>query len=221
MKKLHYLIALASAVIMISSLEAKPLVFSNFNFSIEIPDDWIILESSKTTYAIIARNSNNTKSIVVAATQLKPYQASRAAADFRDGSKASAIQDGWKVSKDQPTTIADVPFISFTATRNDIAAVYYVTSAGDYCYGIKCEAYTDKMAEDPELSAIIYSFKLLSPAKINLLAGPTKITAYVLPKKMNDFLALFTIPALLLIGGLVYYNGSMRKRNDYGSDSMD
>ncbi|MBX9577573.1 MAG: hypothetical protein K2W97_03735 [Chthoniobacterales bacterium] len=222
MRKLLSLIALTAIAATISSLGAKPLVFSNLNFSIELPDDWILLNPTQPEHALAARNNDNTKTVLVVVfkipTNLSPNNISSGIANFKNGWKSGLVKGGWKISKEQPTVIADIPFVSFTATENNISCLNYFTSAGDYFYGIKCEEYN---AQDPEVLSIINSFRLLSPAKINSLPPETTTTGYTLGLKMNDFLALFTIPALLLIGGLVYYNGSMRKRNEHGSDSMD
>lgn len=222
MRKLLYLIALTAIAATISSLGAKPLVFSNLNFSIELPDDWILLTPSQPEHVLVARNNDNTKSVLVAVFKfppnLSPNKISSEIASLKNGWKAGLIKGGWNISKEQPTVIADIPFVSFTATENNISCLNYFTSAGDYFYGIKCEEFN---AQAPEILSIINSFRLLSPAKINSLPPETTITGYTLGLKMNDFLALFTIPALLLIGGLVYYNASARKRNEHASDSLD
>jgi len=214
MRKFIYSFILILIFIATSPLDAKPLVFSELNFSVELPDDWTLLSASNPQYAVLARNNDNTKTLVVAVIKfppkLSPGALSSGIADFKNSWKVGLIKTGWKISKEQPIVIADIPFITFPGIKNNAFCLNYLTSAGDYLYGIKCELYN---AQDPEVLSIINSFRLLSPAKVNSLPPETTTTGYILGVKMHDFLALFTIPALLLIGALIYYNSSMRKKN--------
>jgi len=172
---------------------ADPQTFQDYNFAIEIPADWKMLQPPPPQTLAAFQATNGLKSIIVIATKIPAKERSIAARDMVAGAKQSMIDKGWQIINEHDTTLGGLPFHAFTTRVSEIASmVTYIGVTRDEGYSLSGACKTCDASSDPNVMAIINSFHLLSPKGI-----PTESTPEY---QFGSRLGLLIVLALVGVG---------------------
>jgi hypothetical protein len=159
-------------------LRAEPIRFPEHNFSIDVPTGWNEITPRPPQALVALQNPDNSKRIMAFAVKLPPNERTTGATDLRAGAKKSMSEKGWRIDPEQQLTINGQPFISFAAhLPSGETGTAYTTAAGGEIYMLQIMQ-SAALQDASELSSIVQTFRLLSPAELPPLNTPPKSAAF-------------------------------------------
>ncbi len=179
-----------------SLLLAETLSFPDHNFAIDLPAGWTKTDAPAPAVAA-AKNGDGNKIFVIVAARLPDNERQTAIASMSHGAKEAAKTKGWKISSEEQTVINGITFESHAAEapENGGTIMTWITSAGNEGYALQGIHKTGLAKGDAELLSIVRSFRLLSPATVNLPS-----TSYRLGYLLGKTCTCVMLPIILVIG---------------------
>jgi predicted Zn-dependent protease len=215
-------LTLAGFAILLSLLgcaSAETLSFQEHNFAIELPQGWSRTDAPAPAVAA-AKNADGQKILIVIAARMPNNERDTAVHSMSSAAKDSSKAKGWKIFSEQQVVINGIAFDIYHAQiPGGATMISWMTSAGNEIYSLQGINKAGDASADSEFQSIISSFRLLSPASINMPSYDRTSVAYRVGRLIGGpcvclfLLGLFVVAAI----GIVWL---IRRRKTSGKEDM-
>ncbi|MEY2519337.1 MAG: hypothetical protein QOF24_1096 [Verrucomicrobiota bacterium] len=187
---------------LLGSASAETLSFPEHNFSLQIPQGWTRTEAPAPAIAA-AKNADGQKIFVIIATPVPKNEQDTAVQSMSSAAKKASKAKGWKIGAERRLVVKGTEFDTYTAEiPGGITAMSWMTSAGSEAYAFQGLHKAGDASGDAELQSIIESFRLLSPASVNMSSQDTNSVAYRIGRLVGGPCACIFVLGLLVLAGL-------------------
>jgi predicted Zn-dependent protease len=186
---------------LIGSASAETLSFPEHNFSLEIPDGWSRTDAPSPAIAA-AKNAEGQKIIVIVAAAVSKNERDTAVQSMASAAKKASKAKGWKIGAERRIVVKGIEFDTYTYDiPGGITGMSWMTSAGSEVYAFECIHKAGDASSDAEFKSIIESYRLLSPASVNMSSDDTNSVAYRIGRLVGGPCACIFVLGLLVLAG--------------------
>jgi len=186
--------------------QAEPIRFEEANFSIDVPAAWKKAETPPQALALF-RSPDNSKGVTFMTMRFSPEDAPTALEKMVSGAKGGAQKSNVPVTGEHERVIDGVTFSVHSLTMpGNVSVISSMAVAGERGYSIQGFSGVSDAATDPEIVAMLESFKLLSKPSAPATALPAvdrsaKGQAYQFGEFMGRLAVIaFGVGAIILTG---------------------
>lgn len=187
---------------LLGSASAETLSFPEHNFALEIPEGWIRTDAPAPAIAA-AKNADGQKIFVIVAARVPANERDTAVQSMSSAAKKASKAKGWKIGAERRVVVKGIEFDTYTSeVPGGITVMSWMTSAGSEAYAFQGIHKAGDASSDPEFKSIIESFRLLSPASVNMPSQDTNSAAYRIGRLLGGPCACIFVLGLLVLAGL-------------------
>jgi hypothetical protein len=192
--------------------QAEPVRFEEGNFSIDVPATWKKAEAPPEALALY-RSVDNSKGLTLMTMRLSAKDSPTALEKMFSGAKGAAQKSGIPITGEHDEVIDGVTFKVYSVTlRNNVTVRSAMAVVGQRGYSIQGFSGVSDPATDPEISAMVESFRLLNKPATPLAASASpKDEAYEFGQMIGKW------AFIALIAGAV----GLAIRKTFGSSRLD
>jgi predicted Zn-dependent protease len=204
MMRTRTVIVFASVFVLLSGIaRAETLPFPEHNFAIDLPGDWRKTDAPAPALVAI-KNADGQKVFVIVATRIPDNERDTGVASMSHGAKESTKAKGWTISGERKVSINGITFETFNSQVPNASATIttWMTLAGNEAYALQAIHKSGNAENDAELRSIMNSFRLLSPAEVNVPAYDKTSVAYRIGRLVGGPCACVFLLGLLVVAGL-------------------
>ena len=182
---------------------AETLSLPEHNFAIDLPEGWSKTDAPAPAVAAI-KNGDGQKVFVIVASRMPDNERDTAVASMTRGAKETTKAKGWTISGERRVSINGIAFETFNSQVPNANATIatWMTSAGHEAYALQAIHKSGNAENDAEFRSILNSFRLLSPADVNMPAYDQTSTAYRIGRLVGGPCACVFLLGLLVVVGL-------------------
>jgi hypothetical protein len=194
---LRSIVGMLVIVFLTGAAASAPVTVDQYNFSVEIPEGWTPLETPTPEIALARESADKQKTVRVGVLKVQTDELVAGTRDMVEGMKQGMLRSGLRIENERDAAMAGLFFHTLVARgAGTKTAAGYTTSAGDCVYGIQLHSNQTDASSDPELQAIIASFRLLAPKH----AGETP--AFRIGYQVGQNLLMFGLFGAVLVLGV-------------------
>jgi predicted Zn-dependent protease len=187
---------------LLGTASAETLSFQEHNFALEIPEGWTRTDAPAPALGA-AKNADGQKIFVIIATRVPANERDTAVQSMSSAAKKASKAKGWKIGAERRVVVNGIEFDTYTSEiPGGITAVSWMTSAGSEAYAFQGLHKAGNASSDAELKSIIESFRLLSPASVNMPSYDTNSVAYRTGRLLGGPCVCIFVLGLLVVAGL-------------------
>lgn len=198
-------VALAAGVFVILSgiATAETLSVAEHNFTVDLPEGWSKTDAPAPAVAAI-KNADGQKIFIIVATRIPDSERDTAVASMARGAKEATKAKGWTISGERKVSINGMTFETFNSRPPNTGATLtsWMTLAGSEAYALQAIHKSGSAESDAELRSILNSFRLLSPADVNVPACDKTSVAYRIGRLVGGPCVCVFLLGLLVGAGL-------------------